>query len=90
MLALYNAHIHSQSSKYPHATALLIHQGRILAMGSDDEVLSIIGGKFTSQNMEDRTIWPGLTDAHLHLQHYLRYHHRHRHHHHLRYRRLLG
>jgi predicted amidohydrolase YtcJ len=70
MLALYNAHIHSQSSKYPHATALLIHQGRILAMGSDDEVLSMIGGKFTSQNMEDRTIWPGLTDAHLHLQHY--------------------
>jgi len=70
MLALYNAHIQSQSSKYPRATALLIHQGRILAMGSDDEILSLIGGDFASQNMEGMTIWPGLTDGHMHLQHY--------------------
>ncbi|MGV2434777.1 MAG UNVERIFIED_CONTAM: hypothetical protein LVT10_07750 [Anaerolineae bacterium] len=36
---LHHAHIITLDPAHPHATALAIHNGRILAVGNDDEIL---------------------------------------------------
>ncbi len=62
----HNAHIFAPG--YPGATALAIEQGEIMAVGADDLILdSFPAGK--TVDLGGRTIWPGLTDAHVHLQH---------------------
>jgi predicted amidohydrolase YtcJ len=70
MEILYNANIHTLDSISPTATALAIDKDRILAVGNDQQILSEFESRAGSQNMEGRPIIPGLTDAHIHLQHY--------------------
>lgn len=68
MLVLYHARPlrdHPQNS----VTALAIDHGQILAAGSDAEILALPG--ITEKiDLGGKTVWPGLTDAHIHLQHY--------------------
>lgn len=74
MIILYNAKVHTLDFNYPSASALAIDQGRILALGSDQEILARFGGVGQANqrlyNLEGRVIIPGLTDAHIHLEHY--------------------
>ena len=70
MHILYNASIHTLDSTSPTATALAIENGRILAVGNDPTILSEFESQAEAQDMEGRPIIPGLTDAHIHLQHY--------------------
>jgi predicted amidohydrolase YtcJ len=70
MKLLYNANIHTLDSKHPSASAILIAGGRIIAVGDRDELESFAHGKVQKQDMQGKTILPGLTDAHLHIQHY--------------------
>ena len=63
----YNCNIFSQKSSP--ATALAIDQGRFIAIGSDDDILDAFNHHANSINLNGKTIWPGLTDAHLHLRH---------------------
>lgn len=63
---LYNGHIVTQDDDYARSTALVILHGRIVAAGSDDEVLALVGPGTIKQNLEGRTVIPGLTDAHMH------------------------
>ena len=70
MLVLYNARIYTQDPHCPSCTAIAIENGRVLLSGSDNDVLSQAGAKAKKQDMHGQTIWPGLTDAHIHLQHY--------------------
>ena len=66
MKILYNAQIFAP--EYPHATAVAIDRGRFLALGSDTEILDTFS-KFGQQiNLNGTTLWPGLTDAHVHLR----------------------
>lgn len=67
MKIFYNAHIYAPG--YPKATALAIDHGRITALGSDIELLEGFAKVGSALNLEGRTLWPGLTDAHVHLQH---------------------
>jgi predicted amidohydrolase YtcJ len=69
MRVLFNARIHTLDETRPAATALAIDQGRILALGDDDLRLDF-GRDAQSQDLGGRTVIPGLTDAHIHLQHY--------------------
>lgn len=70
MLILHNAHIHA----HPRASALVVERradlsGRILAIGHRDRLQA----EFPNAAREDlhgRVVWPGLTDAHLHLRQY--------------------
>ena len=70
MNILYNACMHTLDSSSPTASALAIDGCRILAVGNDQHILSEFESRADSQNMEGRPIIPGLTDAHIHLQHY--------------------
>jgi predicted amidohydrolase YtcJ len=66
---LYNARIHTLDRGLPQASALAIRNGKILAMGTADSIQAEFGS-FEKQDMRGRTILPGLTDAHIHLQYY--------------------
>ncbi len=71
MRVLYNAQIHTLDPENPTATALAVDHGRIALVGSDAEVLGTVNnGPVEKQDMRGKTIWPGLVDAHVHLQHY--------------------
>jgi predicted amidohydrolase YtcJ len=69
MKLLHNAHLHTQNPAQPTASAIVIDRERILAVG-DAEDLSAQYPNADKQNMHERVIVPGLTDAHLHLKHY--------------------
>src|SRR5512139_1786731 len=69
MFVLYNAKIYTLSPSQPSATALVVDGGRILASGTDAEILS----SFQSADLVDAkgcAVIPGLTDAHIHLESY--------------------
>ncbi|MFN8401630.1 MAG: amidohydrolase [Anaerolineales bacterium] len=70
MKLLYNANIHTLDSFNPRASAILIAGGRILAVGTKDQLEGLAHGKLEKQDMKGKTILPGLTDAHIHMQFY--------------------
>jgi len=70
MRILFNTTIHTLDKNQPTAAALALDQGRILALGTDDQICSEFEGLGIHQNLEGRVIIPGLTDAHIHLSHY--------------------
>ncbi|EAU0668425.1 amidohydrolase [Salmonella enterica] len=46
--------------------AIALHDGRIMATGTDDELLSLIGPETCSINLDGRVVMPGLIDSHMH------------------------
>jgi len=69
MKLLHNAHIHTQNPSRPTASAIVIDRERIVAVGNADDLLSQYPNA-EQQDMHGLMLLPGLTDAHLHLQHY--------------------
>lgn len=59
---------------YPHsasqATALAVENERLLATGQEDEILALAGPGSEIIDLEGKTVLPGLTDSHLHLERY--------------------
>jgi len=70
MQILYNAQIQTLDPNQPAATALALEGELIVACGTDAEVLCLANASTRLENMNGKTVWPGLTDAHIHLQHY--------------------
>ncbi len=70
MQILFNGRIQTLDPNQPQATALAIEGDRIVAVGSDDEVLTLANWRSTQQDLNGKTVWPGLTDAHIHLDFY--------------------
>ena len=69
MKLIYNANIYTQNEEQPNASAMLIDRERIIAVGLADDLLK----KYPNAEKEDmggRYIFPGLTDAHIHLKYY--------------------
>lgn len=52
---------------HPEATAIAIRGDRILAVGSDREVMAWVGRRTRVIPLEGRSVTPGLTDSHAHL-----------------------
>lgn len=69
MILLHNARIHTQNPAQPTASALVIDRGRIVAAGETNTLFNHYP-RAMGEDMGGRVIVPGLTDAHLHLQHY--------------------
>jgi hypothetical protein len=67
LLILYHAKIHTQNPDRAKVTALAIHGNKILAVGSDSEILEQFGSKAQRIDLNGGYILPGLTDSHLHL-----------------------
>ena len=70
MRILHNARIHTLDTSAPLAEALAIQAGRIIAIGEEADVLNLAGGNCIVEDMNGRSILPGLTDAHIHLEYY--------------------
>ena len=49
-----------------HAEAIAIKDGRILAIGSDQEVLNLVGPGTKTKNLYGRFVMPGLVESHTH------------------------
>ncbi len=65
-LILYNANLWTVNAKQPRAQAVAISGGRFLAIGSNDEVLALAGGRAKKIDVGGNTILPGFIDAHSH------------------------
>lgn len=84
MLILHNAKIYTMHPQIPVASALVIDHGRILAVGESRVILDgyarnlrrlVLPDMGTEHDaiqvdLQGYTILPGLTDAHIHLEHY--------------------
>ncbi len=68
---IYNARIYTMDHDLPHAQAMAVRDGRIIAVGSAEEVEQI-GGLLRRIDAEGDAIIPGLVDAHIHLLTYAR------------------
>ncbi|MBA3853566.1 MAG: amidohydrolase [Gemmatimonas sp.] len=64
---LHNASVWTGDSLRPSATAIAIRGERIIAVGSDAEILALAGDSTTVEDMQGRRVIPGLHDAHWHF-----------------------
>lgn len=69
-ILLTNARIYTLDSQRPTAEALAIKAGRVLAVGTTNQLLAEFGDRLEVEDLGGKVILPGLTDSHLHLQHY--------------------
>jgi predicted amidohydrolase YtcJ len=65
-LVLQNANIHTVNPKEPHAQAIAISRGRILAIGSNADVLNLASPLTKKIDLGQKTVLPGFIDAHSH------------------------
>lgn len=65
-LILHNGNFWTVSASQPHAQAVAISNGRFLAVGSNDEVLSLAAGGAIKVDLGGNTVLPGFIDAHTH------------------------
>lgn len=65
---LYNGNIITMDERQPQVSALAILNGRIVAVGSDDEILALVGAGTKRENLNGKTVLPGLIDGHVHWE----------------------
>lgn len=65
----YNARLHALDGVLPQ-TALAVENGRICALGSDDELLARAGEGVERIDLGGRTVYAGFGDTHMHLLHF--------------------
>jgi predicted amidohydrolase YtcJ len=63
----FNGKIATQDDKRSFVTAIAIKDGRILATGSDRDVMQRAGAQTERIDLKGRTVIPGLNDSHLHV-----------------------
>jgi len=66
-LILTQGQIHTLDAKQPRADAVAIANGKILAVGSDAQMMSYAGEGTQIIDLHGHTVIPGLNDSHLHL-----------------------
>jgi predicted amidohydrolase YtcJ len=65
-LILHNANIVTVNSREPRAQAMAISRGRILALGSDQDILHLGAAGSRKIDLGGKTLLPGFIDAHSH------------------------
>jgi predicted amidohydrolase YtcJ len=66
-LVLVNAKVFTADPALPYAQAVAIEDGRILAVGSNEQVRALTGPNTRILDAGGRLVTPGLTEAHVHL-----------------------
>jgi predicted amidohydrolase YtcJ len=61
-----NARIYTVDAENSWAGAMAVTDGKIAAVGSDEEVAAHTGAKTVVHDMQDRMIMPGIHDTHIH------------------------
>jgi predicted amidohydrolase YtcJ len=64
--AVYNGNIRTMNAAAPRAEAVGVIEGRIVAVGTNDEVRAVVGAS-DGLDLRGRTVVPGMIDAHLHF-----------------------
>lgn len=65
-LVVHHAKVVSVDSQFRIAEAFAVRGERIVAVGSDDEVMKLVGPKTQVLDLKGRTVLPGLMDSHTH------------------------
>ena len=66
-LAFHNGKITTLNPRQPEVSALAVSSGRIVAAGTDDDVLARITSDTKRIDLNGRRVIPGLNDSHLHV-----------------------
>jgi hypothetical protein len=66
-LILHNGKITTLNKKQPEVSALRINGGRIISVGTDEEVISRAPADVKRIDLHNRRVIPGLNDSHLHV-----------------------
>jgi len=66
-IILYNGILATQSPAHPHAQALAVGNGKILAVGRNEDVLNLAGPDTEKVDLEGRLVVPGFIDTHIHF-----------------------
>ncbi len=66
---LYNGRFYTIDPQRPVATAVAIRNGRVLAVGSDDDMAGL-AGVIERVDLNGRCVTPGLVDAHVHFKNF--------------------
>jgi len=64
---LYNGKVTTLASQAGEPTAIAISGGRVMATGTDEEMIRLAGSQTWRINLSGRRVIPGLNDSHLHL-----------------------
>ena len=67
-LILVNAVMHTMDGSLPAASAVAIRDGKIVAVGSDEEIRALAGSATRVEDLGGAVVVPGLIDAHNHMQ----------------------
>jgi len=67
---LYNAKIHTMDKEKPFVEAIAIQDEKVVAIGTNEEIQNLSNNQSVSMNMDGKTILPGFTDSHIHLNYY--------------------
>jgi predicted amidohydrolase YtcJ len=70
MKLIFNAQIYTLDPQHPTASAILIDRDRVRAVAEDTSLLLDQAKDVERVDAGGRAVIPGLTDAHIHLQHY--------------------
>ena len=66
-IILYNGIFAIQSTVHPRAQAVAVGDGKILALGRNEEVLNLAGPDTEKIDLDGRLVVPGFIDAHIHF-----------------------
>jgi hypothetical protein len=66
-IILYNGILATQSTAHPHAQAVAVGNGKILAVGRDEDVLTLTGPDTEKIDLDGRLMVPGFIDTHIHF-----------------------
>jgi len=66
-LAILNANIITLDSKKPKAEAIAVYDGKIIAVGSNEEIQAYIGEQTNVVDAKNRSVIPGFVDCHVHM-----------------------
>jgi hypothetical protein len=64
---LFNGRITTYDRSRPEVAAIAISDGRVSAIGSNDEILGLANSSTLQIDLENRRVIPGLNDSHLHV-----------------------
>ncbi len=66
-LIISNGNLITLDAQRPRATAMAVREGRIVAVGSDAEVLPLAASRTRRVDLAGKSVVPGFCDSHLHL-----------------------
>lgn len=69
-LIVLNAQVHTMNGNRPLAEAVAVANGRIAALGDNEEIRALAGADTKEVDAADRVLLPAFTDAHIHLVEY--------------------